>query len=78
MGGIVVEDDVDFFVLRLVCEHTIKEALKVFPLLVVGKLRVNLAGADFQGGEQIQRSVTLIPESGVKVRGFTSEEIRVR
>jgi hypothetical protein len=39
---------------------------------------VNLAGADFQGGEQIQRSVTLIPESGVKVRGFTSEEIRVR
>jgi hypothetical protein len=54
MGGIVVEDDVDFFVLRLLGEHTVEEALKVFPLLVVGKLRVNLAGADFQGGEQIQ------------------------
>ena len=68
MGGIVVEDDVDFFVLRLLCKHTIKEALKIFPLLVVGKLRVNLAGADFQGGEQIQCPVTLILGSGVKAR----------
>jgi hypothetical protein len=47
MGGIVVEDDVDFSVLRLVCKHTIEEALKVFPLLKVGKLRVNPAGTDF-------------------------------
>jgi hypothetical protein len=59
VGGIVVEDDVDFFVLQLLCKHAFQEAPKVFPLLIVGKIRVNLAGANFQGGEQLQCPVTL-------------------
>src|SRR5665811_1591405 len=60
MRGIVVEDHMDFPVLRLIGQHAIQEATKVLPLLEFGELRVNLAGADFEGGEQIQRPVTLV------------------
>src|ERR1700730_6286468 len=60
MRRIVVEDDMDLPVLRLISQHVIQEATKVLPLLVLGELGVNLAGVDFKGGEQIQRSVTLV------------------
>src|SRR5258708_28852838 len=60
MRGIVVEDDVDLPVLRLIGQHAVQETAKVLPLFEFGELRVNLAGADFEGGEQIQRPVTFV------------------
>jgi len=42
MGRVVVEDDVDFPVPRLICQHAIQEVSKVLPLLELGELRVNL------------------------------------
>jgi hypothetical protein len=51
VAGIVVEDDVNFFVLRLIGEHFVKETAKILPLLVLRKLGVHLAGADFQGSK---------------------------
>ena len=60
MRRIVVEDHVYFPVLRLIGQHAFQKAKKVLPLLVFGELRVNLASIDFEGGEQIQRPVTLV------------------
>ena len=40
MRGIVVEDDMDFPVLRWIGQHAVQEATKVLPLLEFGELRV--------------------------------------
>ena len=66
VSGIVIEDDMNLPVLRLVGQHGIEKATKVLPLLVFGELRVNLSGVDFKSGEQIQRSVTLKPEDSYR------------
>ena len=55
VGGVIIKDDVDLRVLRLIGQHAIQEATKVFPLLKLRELRLNLASADFEGGKQIQR-----------------------
>lgn len=60
MRGVVIEDHMDFPVLRLISQHAIQEAAKVLPLLGFGELRVNLASINFEGGEQIQRPMTLV------------------
>jgi len=44
----------------LVGQHVIQKAAEVLPLLILRKLRLNLAGAHFEGGKQIQRPVTLV------------------
>jgi hypothetical protein len=41
-------------------QYVVQEAAKILPLLILRKLRLNLAGADFEGGEQIQRPVTFV------------------
>src|SRR6266568_5287095 len=60
MRRVVVEDDVEFPVLRMIRQHAIQEGTKVLPLLEFGELRVNLASLDFESGKQIQRAVTLV------------------
>ena len=60
MSGIVIEDDMDVPVLRLIGQHAMEKAAKVFPPLVFGEFRVNLARVDFQGGEQIQSAVAFV------------------
>jgi hypothetical protein len=41
----------DFFVLWLIGQHTFEETAKILPLLVLGELRMNLAGAYLQSHE---------------------------
>lgn len=57
---VVVKNDMDLLVLRLVGQHVIQEAAKILPLLILRKLRLPLARADLESGKQIQRSVTLV------------------
>ena len=51
MGRIVIQNDVDFFVPRLLGYDPVQKAEKVFPFLVVGELGAHLTGADFQRGK---------------------------
>jgi hypothetical protein len=45
--GVVIQYDVDLFVRRLIGPHAIKETAKILPLLILRKLRLHLASADF-------------------------------
>jgi hypothetical protein len=60
MREIVVENHMNFPVLRLIGQHAVQEAAKVLPLLILSKLCLDLASADFERGEQIQRPLTLV------------------
>ncbi len=44
VSGIVIEDDMDFPVLWQIGQYAVQKAAKVFPLLIFGELRVDLAG----------------------------------
>jgi hypothetical protein len=51
--GVIIKDDADLRVLRLIGRHVLKKAAKILPLLGVRELRFNLASADLKGGKQI-------------------------
>jgi hypothetical protein len=45
--GVVIQDDVDLRVLRLIGQHAVREAAKILPLFKLRELRLNLTSADF-------------------------------
>jgi hypothetical protein len=49
--GVVIQDDMDLRVLRLIGQHAIQEAAKILPPLKLRELRLDVAGADFEGGK---------------------------
>src|SRR5260370_33451723 len=57
---VVIKDDVDLLILRLVGQYVVKEAAKIPPLLILRKLRLNLTSAHFEAGGQIQRPLKLV------------------
>ena len=50
---VVIQDDVDLLVPRLVGQYVVKEAAKILPFLILRKLRLNPASTDFKSREQI-------------------------
>jgi hypothetical protein len=46
--GVVIEDEVDLCVLRLIGQHAVEEAAKILPLFVLRKSSLHLASADLQ------------------------------
>jgi len=52
VSAVIVQDHVNLLVCRLLCHHALQKVLELCPLLEVGDRGRNLAGSDFQGGEQ--------------------------
>ena len=50
----------NFSPLGLLCDHIVKECLKVHALLCRCNLALDLTGGDLQGGKQVQRAVTFV------------------
>ena len=53
VDAVMVQDRVDFFSDREIGDHAIHEFEKLNPPLLAGRLRMNSASGDFQGGKQI-------------------------
>jgi len=60
MGAVVVEDDVDLAVGRLVINDLGHEGLEVDALLGLCGLAADDPGGDFQGGEEVDRAMPLV------------------
>src|SRR5713101_1272425 len=60
MGAVVVEDDVDFAVGRLVFNDLGHEGLEVDTLLGLCGLAADDPGGHFQGGEEVDRAMPLV------------------
>src|SRR6201984_859208 len=60
MGAVVVEDDVDLAVGRLVCNDLGDEGLEVDALFGLCGLAADDPGGDFQGGEEVDRAMPLV------------------